>query len=240
MQVTGNNNSPVESLSILIYRGGLSFYDSTCNCLKKKDFPEHQRLSEQVIEGVEALVPEGTDSIKVIMAASRYIMIPEELFDVSQNELYLQARSIPYDKECDTIVLSVYNGVVFIMVLETEMVDFLKNRFKKVSYIHPLLLSMIHYNKFRKDIYRPVLFVDHLEGQASVALFDKGNMLFGELLTADNNCDILFYVKTVLENYGITDAVIVAMGNHAENLYILLRDYYNLLDTMPLNEYYVF
>lgn len=240
MQVTGSSNLLSKSMSILIRRGGLSFYDSYSGALSEIELGATNFL-EQVIDSIDYAisVDSGYDAINIIPVTERMVMIPQELFDNTKCDLYLRSKDISCNDRDDSVIISIYNKIAYITVIERPLVDFLQYRFgNNVSFTHPLLLSSLCYNKVRDRVSSPVMVVDHIYNKLALSLHLGTKMLFCEFFTISTSLDILFYIKRAIKDCGLNECMVLVVGAQSESLYNGLKEYIEDIDKLPISEYF--
>ena len=230
MQVTGSNiDHPVESLSILIDRDGLSFYDGISETAWS--YPLRTEAGSRK-ENLFALLSDTSvdvrcyDCIQTVVNTDRFTMIPEELFDSDKSGVYLKTAGVSFDTGRDMIIVSRFGTLVFLWAIEAELADFLTGKFGEVVFTHPLA-GALSLCRHRLPEQADELFVQIFPGTMGVTFHRDGTLLLADLYRADSPFDPVFYLDRIVADYKCRESSeITAAGVFTEETADCLARYF--------------
>ncbi len=214
MQETGNKiGNAIQSLSILIDRDGLSFYDGISNT--SWSYPLQEDMGNEGILGLLSDVSVDTqyyDRILVVQNTSRFTMVPSELFDSSRGGDYLKSAGISYHSERDVFVVSHFGDIVFLWVLEACVVDFLTDKFQnKVLFMHPLTGALSfrqHYLSEGQDD----LFLQLFSNTLAVTYYRGTQLFLAEYYPVASVSDVGFYLSRIIADYEVRSSRVITIA----------------------------
>ena len=230
MQVTGNKiDRSIKSLSILIDRDGLSFYDGISETAWS--YPLRTE-TEEWKESLFTLLADTSVNVRcydrslAVLNTTRFTMIPETLFDPDKGEFYLRTTGVPFDTGRDILIVSHFGAIVFLWAVEADLVDFLTGKFGEVVFMHPLL-GALSLPQERLSDQTIELFVQLFSGTMAVTLHRNGTLLLADLYRVDSPLDPVFYLDRITTDYDIRKSSdIIVSGVFSEEMEDCLVRYF--------------
>lgn len=238
MPETGNNNSVVKSLSILIHRGGLSFYDNVSHTQEHYHRSTGSVLSSQevcaALEGYYSLHPEK-ESAKVMIANGKNIMIPEVLFDPLMIKEYFHNIGKHLSAERYKMTWQTYDGIVFITAVEQSIHERLVTIYKDLEITNPLLQSVMARRII--DDYGAVITLDTAGDNLTVTLWNDDRLLFADNLPVNNGDDLVFYIERLRKDHELESPKVVCVGASGAITARITEKYYDV-EVIDFEDYF--
>lgn len=238
-QVTGNSIQQLKSLSILINTDGLSFYVADgVNIIQSITVPANNTNFEENIRDVITSIFNSTGEIEtasVIVSTTRYNTIPEELYNDSNCNIYIESKGITVEPDSDFIITSSYDGIIYIWCIKQLLTDTLNDFFREIKFIHPLQISKAIYNSNPSE---NIIIADHIANNLSLTLYKDGKLIFHELLNVLSYTDTLYYIASVINRSNFeTPPQIMTVGTQATELKEILATTFGKTTTLSLSSY---
>lgn len=151
-----------------------------------------------------AEVRSASQPVEVVVLTAKTTLVPAEFFDGEHAADYLAEVGLaPSADEC-AVYSKAVNGVVAVMAINKACYDTLKVSIPAgVAFTSPLLGD----STLQKGS------VIHLEERVMFVNVYDGGLRFAEAFECENDADVLYYLATVNEVYGIYNMYARAMGD---------------------------
>lgn len=239
MQETGNNIDTHKSLSILINKDGLSFYVNSNKCgtyyislaYSEEDFTDKVKRILHSIFDREG----GFMKANVITYTSNYMSIPDSIFDNTRTHSYLSAKGISVDKSLESIIVSKYNAIVYLWVINHSFIDIFNKLFAEVVYLHPLLLGYILCDKIEHEDY---VLMDLTHSSLAITVVKNKQLVIQEFVPTNSDNDTKFYIATLINNVKfVNKPQLLTTGFMQDKLLAALKTYYPEIVSIPITDY---
>lgn len=237
MRATGSNISGPKDLSILIHRGGLSFFDRQSGRTDHyktvgSTMSPHEACA--AVEGYYSLHP-GHGSVMVVAAGRCATVVPEKLFDADNVRGYMRFSGM--EPAAGQEVMTVHrSGMVFITAMDKALRERLDTIYGDAAVVDPLLLSVAYAE--RRASRGTVATVDVAGDTMALTLRHGKRLLFMDTLPVASHEDMVFYMERLLKDNGLRDPSVVCAGMTASATAEVLRPYYEV-ETVRAEEYFV-
>ena len=146
----------------------------------------------------------ASQPVEVVLLTAKTTLVPAEFFDGGHAADYLAEVGLaPSADEC-AVYSNTVNGVVAVMAINKACYDTLKVSIPAgVAFTSPLLGD----STLQKGS------VIHLEERVMYVNVYDGGLRFAEAFECENDADVLYYLATVNEVYGIYNMYARAMGD---------------------------
>ncbi len=178
----------------------------------------------------------GFKRVNILWAPSRYLLIPETLFQVSkQNELHAFACVSSGNRMLHHVIKAEQSVLLFDM--EEDIYEFCSRSFLYPRFFHPMYPLLVLWRKQSRDYKSGQLFVFLQKKQMDLACFADEKLLFANTFSVESADDMLYYILYVWKQLNLdqqNDRVRIT-GNASLCMEIigLLRDY--IKHPEPLN-----
>lgn len=166
-----------------------------------------------------AEVRSASQPVEVVLLTAKTTLVPAEFFDEEHAADYLAEVGLaPSADEC-AVYSNTVNGVVAVMAINKACYDTLKVSIPAgVVFTSPLMGD----STLQKGS------VIHLEERVMCVNVYDGGLRFAEAFECENDADVLYYLATVNEVYGIYNMYARAMGD-VKHLQKLLKSIFKNL-----------
>lgn len=233
MRVTGNNTSGSKDLSILIHRGGLSFFD------RQNGKTEHYETSGGGVissheacaaaEGYYSMHPTHK-SVMAVVADRCGTVVPERLFDEESKRDYMECAGIEVADGQDVISIC-RHGMVFLAAIDKALRERLETIYGDTAIVPTSLLSVACAR--RQATHGTVVTADVAGGAMTLALHHGKRLLFVDTLPVSSHEDMVFYIERLLRDNGLDTPTVVCAGMAATATAEVLGRYYRVAVLRP-------
>ena len=238
MRATGSNDSGAKDLSILIHRGGLSFFDRQ-NGVTEQCKASGSVLSPQeacaAIEEYRSMHP-AHKSAMIVMADGRNAAVPERLFDEKLVHDYMNLSGIDVSPENDTVTLRRRDEMVFITAIKRALEERLRAIYEDVAITDPLYLSVTcaagHPSR------GALIIADLVDRTMTLTLKSGRRLLFADTVPVDSNEDTVFYIERLLRDNSLSAPAVICAGMAADTTAEMLGHHYKTTILKP-EDYFI-
>lgn len=226
MRVTGNNRSEGKSLSILIYMGGLSFFDNTSGT--QEHYQSSSTLSPgeacAAIEGYYSLHPD-TDTVCAIVADGRGIIVPEPLFDPSCRLDYVTDIGINFSPSKETVGAHTRDDIAYLTVINKTVDERLNTIYRNVVITNPIMAAVNYCRRMGRGT---VITLDRVGDFVTITLWKGKKMLLAEQLPGKSVEDMVFYIEHLLHEHDLESPLVLCPGLNGSATASMLSVYYKV------------
>lgn len=233
MRATGNNISGSKDLSILIYGGGLSFFD------RQNGKTEHYKTSGgggissheacAAAEGYYSMHPTHK-SVMAVVADRCGTVVPEKLFDEESKRDYMECSGIETTAEQD-IISTCRHGMVFLSAIDKALHERLETIYDDTMIVPASLLSVACAR--RQASHGTIVTADVAGETMTLTLCHDKRFLFIDTLPVASHEDMIFYIERLLRDNGLDAPTIVCAGMAATATAEVLDRYYKVKAVKP-------
>lgn len=211
MRATGSNNSGSKDLSILIYRGGLSFFD------RQSGKTEHYKPSGggalspheacAALEGYYSMHP-AHKSVMVI-AADYGTAVPEKLFDDKLARDYMECTGTEIT-DGQEIIPTRRHGMVFLSAIDKTLHERLDTMYRECVVVGPSALSVAYAHRHTPR--GTTAIADVAREGMTLTLYHGKRLLFTDTLPIASHEDMVFYIERLVKDNGLDTPTVVCAG----------------------------
>lgn len=165
--------------------------------------------------------------IGVVLSTSYVTIVPEELFDYSRRQEFLEAAGI-YPKQNEVVeVSSAIDGVIAVMAVDKQLSQTLKEL--NVSKFHSMQMNLVR-ARDKKLRTGTVLLLNLSSDSLTATLHVDGKLKLAEVFPVANNDEILFIVKNIEQELFPSNGVMKIWGIGATDCYEYLRQFVDKIE----------
>lgn len=227
MRATGNNSSGSKDLSILIYRGGLSFFD------RQNGKTEHYKTAasgimspHEACAAVEGYYSMHTahKSAMAVVADRCSTVVPQKLFDEKLTAEYMECAGID-TMDRDIISARSYD-MVFLTAIDKALHERIDAIYKESVITAPAALSVAC--TYRHASRGTIVIVDVAGDTMTLTLRHGKRILFIDTLPVASHEDMVFYIERLLRDNDLDAPTVVCAGMAATATAEVLGRYYKV------------
>ena len=169
----------------------------------------------------------------IVLSTSAATIVPEELFDYSQRQAFIEAAGIYPTADEVVEVSTAVDGVVAVMLLNRQLADRLKEF--KVPRYHSVQINLIRARDKKLRTGR-VLLMNMGEDSLTVTLHTDGKLRLAEVFPIANNDEVLFIVKHIERKFPAVQGVTKIFGLGATQCYEYLTQFVDSIEMDIVDE----
>lgn len=236
MQGTGNNNRNIHPKSIQFSPDGLSFYAGNETPVRYIRFEEQaaDSLADNLADFLAA-IPEGERPacVHAIYATKDAVLLPAGC-SKEDAELILKMKNAAHG----TTLLEQHGDVTVAMSIPEDVFQWLCRYAGSVSFSHPLARGLAIADVYAKEEnIDDLISVNRSDRLLFVIVYKEGKLVLGEVFPCDNNADLLYYVKMIVEKFRFTAHTLLCNGFSAENTADFLSVCFDRVEAVPQDLY---
>ncbi len=212
MRVTGNKTFNLKSISIQSSLNGYTFYDTLGRRLAT-DVSDREDINV-LLKQLRKL----TNKININIDIPSYVAIPSALYDPTALEHYFKVKSIAYNNNrYKYIGYHLLDDTVTVVVpFDLYVYDLISALFNDVTYSHPIVevLEMAG-NRYPE---RCIVYTYSSQSHFAMLLVNEGKLLFCDYINMASNSDILYYIRVLIEEKGVSPSLILCGGDDTDSL----------------------
>lgn len=232
-KAVANNDS---RLSICLRPNGFSFAtastDQVLYTLGEAEFDMTQPLGETVSHIKAFFAEQGVDTLNIaqmrlVVPASQFVWIPEELYDPARDRQYLQMVARPERDNSVCHILSPVLKAYMVFTAPAAAVTAFKVALPGID-IHCQHSVLVNDLTLKKSVGHPCLLVHVREGVADYEAFYDGRLLLSNSLPAADDNECLYHALGIMKQLHMEtpDMELTICGDVGRQIYQMLQHYF--------------